>query len=119
MPLSNGDKVFEKVWPGNTTPVAVDGNGAVPESLCGFILQNTAAAFRYVRLFDKASAPNMGTDLAKLVIPLAAGQVLAFPALPRPPLFVNGLWVSVTTGQADNDSTAPTAGDVLLNLLYQ
>lgn len=119
MPLNAGDNVFEAVWPNNTTPQAPDGTGSSAVSLCGWVLQNTAAAARYVRFFDKASAPTMGTDKAKLVVPLAAASTPGPVMLPRPVLFKSGLWVSVTTGQADTDATAPAAGDVLANVLFQ
>jgi len=118
MPLQAGDQTFETVWPGNTTPQAVDGTGTAPRSLCGFVLQNTAASARYVRLFNASGAPTMGTTKAKLVIPLAAGAVLTLNLL-RPPLFDLGLWVAVTAGQSDTDNAAPTSGDVLVNVLYQ
>jgi hypothetical protein len=115
---NTGDNVFEKVWPANTTPVAADGAGTNALSLGGYVIQNTAAAARYVRFFDKSSAPTMGTDLAKIVIPVAAGAVVSVD-YNRPPGFTKGLWISVTTGQADNDNTAPVAGDVLLDVFYQ
>ena len=116
--ISNADSAFEKVWPGNTTPLAVDGTGTTARTLGGWSLYNAAAAARYVRLFDKASAPTMGTDTAKLVVVVPAGSCRDF-ALPRGVNFVNGLWVSVTGGETDTDNTAPTASDVLVNLFYQ
>lgn len=113
--IQNGDSVFEVVWPGNTTPQQA-GTGAV--SLGGWVLQNTAVSARYVRFFNSVAAPTMGTATAKLVVPLAAGQVLAV-SIERPPAFGSGLWISVTAAQPDNDNTAPTSGDVLVNVLYQ
>jgi hypothetical protein len=112
------DLLFEKVWPANTTPVAVDGSGTSGRNVAGCVALNAAAAARFIRLFDKASAPTMGTDQAKLVIPIEAGKSIRL-LFPRPPYFQNGLWVSVTTGIADNDNTAPAATDILLNILYE
>jgi hypothetical protein len=116
--IGNGDQMMETVWPNNTTPQAVDGAGATPANLCGFSLFNAAASARYVRFLNKATSPVMGTDLAKFVIALPAGTARDFKFL-RPPLFDKGLWVSITTGIADNDNTAPAANDVLVNVLYQ
>lgn len=114
-----GDLVFEVVWPGNTTPVAADGTGTAPISLGGWNLFNVAAAARYVRFFNKGSAPTMGTDTAVLVIALAASGGKDVTQLLRPHLFEKGLWLSVTTGIADTDNSAPAASDVLVNVFYQ
>lgn len=116
--ITGGDKVFERVWPGNTTPVAVDGAGNVANTLGGWVLFNAAASTRFVRFFNKGVAPTMGTDTARLVVPLPAGA-LANVGLVRPVLFDLGLWVSVTTAMADADNTAPVANDVLMTLFYQ
>lgn len=117
MPIQ-GDLVYGPTpWPNNTTPVALDGTGSTPENFTGYELLNAAASARYVRLFDKASAPTMGTDTPKIVIPLKAGESVHF-VYPRPPLFNSGLWVSVTTGIANADNAAPSANDVLMTLYY-
>jgi hypothetical protein len=118
MALHIGDLVFEAVWPGNTTPQAVDGTGTSPRSFCGFSIFNAAAAARFIRLFDNSVSPTMGTTLPKIVIPLATLTSVHVSYI-RPNLFVNGMWVSVTTGIANNDNTAPAASDVLMNIFYQ
>jgi hypothetical protein len=115
--LGSGDLIFETIWPGNTTPQAPDGAGNVPRNLCGYTIVNTAAAARYVKLFNKATAPTMGTDTPAMVIPLAAGTTVHL-SFSRPPLFALGLWVSTTTGISNSDNTAPAASDILMNLLY-
>lgn len=116
--LGSGDLIFEAIWPGNTTPQAVDGTGTAPRNLCGWTIQNVAASVRYVRFFNSNVAPTMGTTLPTLVVPVPATSHLSVRE-PRPPLFNLGLWVSVTTAEPNNDNTAPTASDVLMNILYQ
>src|SRR5712692_1788236 len=113
-----GDLVYGPTpWPANTTPVALDGTGSSPENFTGYEILNAAAATRSVKLFDTATSPTMGTDTPKIVVPIEAGKTVHLQ-YGRPPLFNNGLWVSVTTGIANNDNTAPSANDVLLTLFY-
>jgi hypothetical protein len=116
--LGSGDLIFETIWPGNTTPQAPDGAGNVPRNLCGWTITNVAASVRYIRFFNLAVAPTMGTTLPALVVAVPATTNVSLRE-PRPPLFNLGLWVSVTTAEPNNDNTAPTASDVLLNIYFQ
>ena len=115
--IDSGDKVFHSVWPGNTTPQAADGTGTAPAALGGWSLYNVAATARYVRFFN--AQPTMGTSTPDLVVPLAASGGRSDVVLHRPHLYPAGLWISVTTGESDTDNTAPTASDVVVNVLYQ
>lgn len=78
---------------------------------------NTNAAIRYLKLYDLASSPTVGTDTPKVTLALPAQAVfnydldgLWFPA---------GLGFGLVTGAADNDTTGVGSGDILgLNILY-
>ena len=85
--------------------------------LGGYYLSNINAAARYVKLYDKATAPTVGTDVPKwtLMIPAGAAANVQFPS---PMLFVLGLGFGTTTGAADNDSGAVASGDMIVNLAY-
>lgn len=113
-----GDQNFEKVWPGNTTPVAVDGTGSNAVLLTGYALFNAAASARFVRLFDKATSPVMGTDTAAVVLAVPAGGTLNVD-LHRGKRFLKSCWVSVTAAMADTDNTAPTTSDVQMTLAFR
>lgn len=79
---------------------------------------NAAAAARYLKLYNKASAPTVGTDtpVATYYLPPAAPFELAFDT---PLYFGTGLAYALTGAAADSDTTALAAGDVLcLNLHY-
>ncbi len=117
MPLTS-DKQFKVSWPANTTPQAPDGSGTTAITLAGYSLTTTVASARYVKFYDKASAPTVGTDSPKrtILVP-ASGHVQA--SFPRGILFALGLWVSVTTVATDADNTAPAANDVLVTVDYQ
>jgi hypothetical protein len=83
----------------------------------GYYFANRATAWRYLKLYDKATAPVVGTDTPKMTLPLppeSAGHV----PFPQGVEFANGIGVGATTGLADTDTGAPTANDVVLNLFY-
>jgi hypothetical protein len=117
MPLM-GDKQFRVNWPANTTPQAPDGSGTTVVTLCGFGITNTAAAARFVRFYDTATAPTVGTTPPKRVIEVGAGLSL-YVDFARGKQFFNGLWMSVTTLSPDTDTTAPAAGDILATVDWQ
>jgi hypothetical protein len=76
----------------------------------GWHLANKAASARYVKFYNKATAPDQN-DTPLFVILLPAGGV-SEPSYPGGILFGAGVSVRCTTGVADNDNTAPTANDV-------
>lgn len=100
-------------------------NGALiltgTSGLSAFYATNTGAGAAYVKLYNKATAPTVGTDVPEMVIPVpaAAGGVPGVYALPmgfnafRFPL---GLGIAITGGAADNDTTAVAAGQVKVKL---
>lgn len=111
---SGGLSVFKNASVVNT-PLSVK-NGA--GQLYSYYLYNSATSARFVKLWDKATTPVVGTDapFATLALPAGAAANLAIPhGLP----FANQLWTAATAGQADTDNTAPSASDVLVNLFYK
>lgn len=86
--------------------------------LYGWYLFNNAAAVRFVKFYDKATAPTVGTDTPVLTIALPAGAAaneIGTHGLP----FANGIGVGAVTGVADNNTGAPAANDVVINLFYK
>ncbi len=71
---------------------------------------NAAAAVRYLKLYDKATAP-ASTDTPKITIPIGAS--VPFPVDLGGFLFRLGLGYRTVTGNADNDATAVTAADLI------
>ena len=79
---------------------------------------NPSAAIRYVKLYDKATAPGASdTPLLRIGIPAGGRDQLSYPE--RELVYGAGLGVRIVTGQPDNDNTAPTAGDVVINIVYR
>lgn len=83
----------------------------------GYHYANTTAAWKYVRLYNKASAPTVGTDSPVMVIPLppnsAVTAEMAYPAA-----FATGLSIAVTGGSPDLDATVTAVGDVVGHLFW-
>jgi hypothetical protein len=80
---------------------------------------NINAAVRYLKLYNKATAP-AETDTPKLRIALPGGATggnrsIAFP---KPVKFTLGLGFRLVTGIADNDNTAVAANEQIVNLSY-
>ncbi|MCA1831226.1 MAG: hypothetical protein LC750_00500 [Actinobacteria bacterium] len=79
---------------------------------------NAAAAFRYLKLYNKATSPTVGTDtpVRTIALPPGASFVLDFPLGYS---FATGIGYGLTTAAADADTGALTAGDVIcLNIDY-
>ena len=79
---------------------------------------NLNAAPRYLKLYDKASAPTVGTDTPKWVLMIpgnTAGAGFSIP-LPMPLKFANGIALAITTGIADTDTGAVAANEIVVNL---
>lgn len=78
---------------------------------------NAAATARYLKFYNKASAPTVGTDTPALTVYLPASAAFAIDI---DHYFSTGIAYALTTGSADADTGALTAGDVLgLNVLYR
>lgn len=88
----------------------------------GFHVANLAgAAARYVKIYDKATAPT-SSDTPIFTIPLtaaaAAGSVYSL-VIPGAIRFTTGVGVRCTTGAADNDTSGATSGDVQVTAFYR
>ena len=83
----------------------------------GWCLSNNTGSVRYVKLYDKATTPTQA-DTPKMTLMLPA-NCLANVLAPAGVDFINGIGVRCSTGVADNDTGAPTANDVVVNLLWR
>ena len=75
----------------------------------------------YFKLFDKSSAPTMGTDTPKLTFLVPGNTAGAGTNIPIPTqgiAFSNGIAFAITGGIGDTDSTSVTANDVVVDLAY-
>lgn len=87
----------------------------------GFIVAaNLNAAVRYLKLYNKASAPTVGTDTPVMTMPIpasTAGNGFTI-AIPNGVSFTTGIALALTTGYADADTAAVAAGEIFLFIGY-
>lgn len=86
------------------------------------IAHNTNAAVRYLKLYNKASAPTVGTDVPFLTLPIpgnAAGAGFVLDTGGIGIAFGTGIAMALTTGVSDVDSGAVAANEIVVNVLYK
>lgn len=81
---------------------------------------NTNAAARYLKLYNKASSPTVGTDTPVQVYAIpgntaGAGFTISFPV---GLIFTTGIAFATTTGAADSDTGAVAANEIVINIAY-
>lgn len=80
---------------------------------------NNAASIRYLKLYNKASAPTVGTDVPVITIPLRASADFDIDLGVYGHFFSTGIAYAITGAVADADTTAIVAADILgLNAWY-
>ena len=80
-------------------------------SIAGIALFNTASYTTFFKLYNKASAPTVGTDTPVWTIPLPAGGGFEEEFI-LGEYFSTGIAYAITKLQADADTTVVVAGDV-------
>ena len=84
----------------------------------GVNFTNTAAAAKFVKLYNKASAPTVGTDPTTDTFTLPANTTVDINwPLGKP--FPTGIALAITNLAPDSDATAVAAGDVIAGIDYQ
>lgn len=74
---------------------------------------NAATAVRYLKLYNKASAPTVGTDAPVVTLALKPSDAFDLDLIPIGQYFSTGIAYALTTGAADTDTGALTAADVV------
>lgn len=110
------------------TPLASNINSAASTNLTsvkatagtvyGVAAFNAGAAAAYVKLYNKASAPALATDVPVLVIPVPAGTSVVFSLCALGHRFGTGIALAITGGVADTDTTAVAAAQVKVATSY-
>ena len=78
---------------------------------------NVAAAGRWLKIYDKATAPTSAdTPKLRFYLPAGSAPVIAIPSCGV--VFTLGIAFRMTVGQADADTASITAGDVTINASY-
>ena len=98
----------------------VQTTGAIIKAAAGGIfdlaMSNANAAIRYVKLYNMATAPT-SSDTPIRTYMLPPSSTIVVPVTDGID-FSAGISIRASTGVADNDNTAPSANDVLVNIGY-
>lgn len=79
---------------------------------------NTGAAAAFIKLYNKASAPTVGTDVLVLTLAVPAGGNVDFDLGPMGHRFTTGIALAITNLAADTDTTAVAASQVKVLTSY-
>lgn len=82
---------------------------------------NSNAAIRYLKLYNKATAPTCGTDTPVMRFPLTSGTAgfCRDISLPVGASFSLGIGMCIVTGVGDADNTATAANEQSVNITYK
>jgi len=87
-------------------------------TLCNVAVSNINAAARYLKLYNKASAPTVGTDVPVLTVPIPAGSVVNVLSSDNGIQFGTGIAFAITAAAADSDTTAVAANEIKVAISY-
>lgn len=100
-------------------------NGALiltgTSNLSSFYATNEGASVAYVKLYNKATAPTVGTDIPEMIIPVPAAAS-GVPGVANPNIgfhgfrFALGMGIAVTRNAVYTDTTAIAANEVKVKL---
>ena len=89
--------------------------------MSSFYATNEGATAAYIKLYNKATAPTVGTDVPEMTIPVPAA-VSGVPGVATIPIgfhgfrFALGLGIAITRNAVHTDTTAIGAGEVKVKL---
>jgi len=82
----------------------------------GWYLFNNASSVRYLKIYNKATAPTQAdTPVMTIPIPATSGANVEYNIGLE---FTAGISVRATTGIADSNTDAPSTNDVVINIFY-
>lgn len=118
-PATSGGLSISRTLSANNT-TGINAKNAAGQ-VYGWSITNTNASERFVKLYNKASAPAVGTDtpVITIVVPAAGNGGVNNASFPTGIAFGTGVGYGITTGIADNDTGAPAANEVVVALLYK
>lgn len=114
MPLANGTVCLHTVSAASTNSTLVKSQ---PGRIMHIYALNTNAAARYVKLYNRAAAPNVGTNTPLRTILVPANSSVSLN-LVNGTYCDTGIGFAITTGPSDSDTGAVGAGDVIFDLDY-
>jgi len=87
-------------------------------TLLNIVASNASASTRYLKLYNKATAPAVGTDIPVLTIAIAPSSTVSIQFGSLGHKFILGLGIGITGLPADTDTTIIGASDVKVMASY-
>lgn len=115
LPIATGGLSIYRAIAGASTNAANIKNGA--GMVYAIQVTNAAAYAVFVKLYNKASSPAVGTDVPVMTIGVPANSALPW-ALPIGLAFATGISIAMTKLVADADTTVLVANDCVVNIGY-
>jgi hypothetical protein len=118
-PGGDGDAAFAATAYRYRAVAASNQDAAAIKSGAGVLysitVTNTNTSARYLKLYNTASPTSASTPVFSAAIPGSGGIAQSFP---HGMLFSTAIAHRLTTGNADNDANAVSAGEILVNATY-
>ena len=98
-----------------TNAVAVKGSSGIVYAVA---VTNTSATVKYLKIYNKATAPTVGTDVPLITIPIAPTAIANITWADKGLRFATGIGIATTTGIAHTDTNAVAANDLQITISY-
>lgn len=93
---------------------------AVPAGIHAITGYNASAATKYLKVYNKATAPAPATDTALLMLNIALPPTVGFALNYNGQKFPAGVSFAITAGSAEADNTSVALNDIVgLNITYE
>lgn len=112
-------KVSSNIAANNTTAVVIKATAGTVYSIEAF---NNGASIVYVKLYNSSSVTcGQGTPYARYIVPFGASSSGAgfITSNINGDAYFNAITMCITGGIADNDTTAPPASTIIVNVHYK
>lgn len=112
---AGGATQFRRISTADTNLAAIKASAG---RVYGYVISNTSAATKYVKIYNKASAPVVATDVPVRTIMVPPNGIAAYSSPMGLAGFSAGIAMAATGAAADTDATALAAGDLLIQVDY-
>lgn len=112
---AGGYTQFRRIATADTNAASIK---ATAGRVYGYVISNPSAAAKFVKLFNKATAPTVGTDTPIRTIMIPAGGIAAYHVAAGLAGFSAGIAIAATGAVGDLDTTALAAADLIIHIDY-
>ena len=114
-PTAGGLTQFRRLATADTNLAVVKASAG---RVYGYTMTNLTATVKFVKLYNKATAPVLASDVPLRTIAIPPNGVAAYTFAAGLAGFSAGIAIAATGGVADTDATALAANDVVIQIDY-